>query len=339
MSRNPTSWVFVLLLGIGVGWMAHDYWTPNVITTIKQSASSAAIPTIITKVIDKPNVFIAPVRIENPTSPTDTKPTQQADYNSAFALIRQSKIAIAKGDYFSALEYVELVLAQVQDDYPQEDLEQFFIEISDEYLQQLGDTDAVAVNEFLLKAANILPDYLQFRYLLGQSLLALGDSEGADYQLSFLANNKRWQTQFQQLKSAIKYVRIFQQGDVEIPLIKAKNAWHITVVVDDIPARFILDTGASITTLSEHLVGDNYVRSNKITLSTANGTTNGFKINIATLSVGDITLNQFPIVALPKAKLPANIDGLLGLDWLSKFHFVIDAKNAILRLTPYREPA
>jgi hypothetical protein len=50
--------------------------------------------------------------------------------------------------------------------------------------------------------------------------------------------------------------------------------------------------------------------------------------------VGAITKQNFPIVVLPREKLPHNVDGLLGLDWLQDFHFIIDKKNALLRLTP-----
>lgn len=322
--------LLILLLGAALGWVGHSYWASPIIVVKDAKPSVFPAPVAADKTIINKNLALPkPKNAVKTIIKSNTLSTQ----NTAIMLIRKSKTYIEKQNYLLALNTIEEVLAQVQNDYPQADLEQFFIDTSQLYLQQLGDTNAIAVNDFLFQAIHILPNYLQFRYLLGRSLLDLGDEYGARYQLEFLANNQRWKTQFERLKNAINYAKIFQQGDIKIPLIKAQNAWHINAMVDNKPARLIVDTGASVTTLSERLVGQNYARLNKIVLSTANGKTNAFKINIGTLSVGDITQHKFPIVALPESKLPANIDGLLGLDWLSKFHFVIDAPNAILRLS------
>lgn len=303
--------VIVLLVGIYFGWQAHEYFSE---------------PKIITKVVKQ--VVVKPM-IEEVFSQAP-KPT----ISSITALIRQSKIDRDNGKYISALGAIESVLAMVQGDYPQEFLEQLFINTSRLYLTQLGDTNAIQKQDFLLNAVNVLPDYLQFHYLLGQLLLEEQDYESARYQLSFLFNHRRWKKQFDTLENAINYAEVFEQGEVEIPLIRQTNAWHIDALIDGKTARLILDTGASITTLSTHLLSGNYPNLGKIVLSTANGKIDAFRANINHFSVGNVHKNQFPVVILPQEKLPTGIDGLLGLDWLSSFNFVIDKKNAVLRLTP-----
>jgi hypothetical protein len=80
--------------------------------------------------------------------------------------------------------------------------------------------------------------------------LTLEKYSQVQYQLSFLANNIKWKAQFDQLKAQLNYAETFQQGDIEIPLIALPNAWHINVTIDYTPAQLVLDTGASITTLS-----------------------------------------------------------------------------------------
>ncbi|WP_201340401.1 retroviral-like aspartic protease family protein [Isorropodon fossajaponicum symbiont] len=80
---------------------------------------------------------------------------------------------------------------------------------------------------------------------------------------------------------------------------------------------------------------ESFNQAEKITLSTANGTITAHKINIKEFTVGAITKQDFLIAVLPQAKLPSNIDGLLGTDWLQAFYFVIDKKQLLLRLTPH----
>ncbi|MBE8190512.1 MAG: clan AA aspartic protease [Candidatus Thioglobus sp.] len=151
--------------------------------------------------------------------------------------------------------------------------------------------------------------------------------------MSFLANNINWKPQFDKLQAQLNYALIFQQGEVAIPLIKLPRAWHIKVLVNGVAARFILDTGATTTVVNENLIGNNYKHLGKITISTANGLAEAFQAEISDFTIGEIIKKSFIVVVTNKAKLPAGIDGLLGLDWLSNFDFVIDEKNSLLRLS------
>ncbi|CAC9444085.1 hypothetical protein [uncultured Gammaproteobacteria bacterium] len=323
--------LFILGLGALVGWFASGYWHKT---------------TTIVEKIQKPVVVVEKVWVETPCTPepaqTSQKPqsiqnsksTNIVDIYTPKVLMTHSEAAISEGDYATALIHLEDLLAQVQDIYPQQFVEAIFVNISKRYIEQLGVNQPQQMIDFLNRVINILPDYLEFRYLLAQLFLTLEDYSQVQHQLSFLVNNIQWKAQLNQLQAQLNYAQIFQQGEIEIPLIRRTNAWHINVMVDNNPARLILDTGASITTLSEHLIADNYQSLGAVTLSTANGVLSAFRVNINSLSVGIVNKKNFPIVVLPKGKLPHDIDGLLGLDWLSQFSFVIDKKNALLRLTP-----
>ncbi|MDC9715066.1 MAG: retropepsin-like aspartic protease [Gammaproteobacteria bacterium] len=325
--------IFTFGLGALVGWFANGYWH-RVVTTVTKIQKPVAVEKAWVEIPCIPEPVQSP---QNPQASQASKNSQSANVIDIYApevLMVRSKIAIGKGDYATALIHLEDLLTQVQDIYPQKSIELMFVNISKRYIEQLGSNQPQQTIDFLNRVINILPNYLEFHYLLAQLFLTLENYSQVQHQLSFLANNIQWKVQFDQLQAQLNYAQIFQQGEITIPLIRLTNAWHIDVMVDNAPARLILDTGASITTLSEHLMTDNYQSLGAVTLSTANGTLPAFRVNIDTFSVGAVIKRNFPVVILPKEKLPHNIDGLLGLDWLSQFNFVIDKKNALLHLTP-----
>ncbi len=326
LTLKTSSNVLALLLGALLGWFANQQFSTTSITPAVQSTQIITQPAQVVKSSTE--------LLSIPVASTPEKSPVVIDNYAPEYLMRQSQTAIKNADYQQALIHIENLLAQVQDRYPWADIEQMFIKTVRHYLAQLGDNNIAQKINILNKAIDVLPNELQFHYQLAQLFLALKDYSQAQYELSFLVNNSNWKSQFDKLQAQLYYAQIFQQGDIEIPLIKLTNVWHIEVFIDGAPARFILDTGASVTVVSDALIAPNYQRLGKITLSTANGTLEAFKVAVKTLLVGGISKNSFPVVVLPATKLPADVDGLLGLDWLANFDFVIDKKNAVLRLTP-----
>ncbi len=309
-----------------LGWFLNQQFDNAPATQITQNQAPAIETT--------PSKSQIPQKIvKSKQIPTVQNTSSVKDPYSPEVLIANSKIAIKNGEYLKALTHIENVLAQVQNDYPVPLIEKMFLDISELYLQQLGGNNPQLKIDFLNKAVNVLPNELQLRYFLTQLFLSLEKYSQAQYQLNFLADNIKWKSQFDQLQAQLNYAQIFQQGEVEIPLISNGNSWHIDATVDDQSVRLILDTGASITTLGDHLVANNYPQTGRVILSTANGKIEAFQVKLDALVVGTVVKNKFPVVVLPTAKLPDNIDGLLGLDWLTNFDFVIDKKNSILRLS------
>ncbi|CAB5500877.1 hypothetical protein THERMOT_1654 [Bathymodiolus thermophilus thioautotrophic gill symbiont] len=329
--------VFTLSLGILIGWFVNGYWYNATTVIVAKTQKPTITPKQSTVALKQPAVVVKKVLAEAPQVSAPMPHPQSINVSDAYApkvLIERSKVAIDKGDYITALTHLEDLLVQVQDLYPRAFVETLYVNTSKQYIQKLGDNQPQQTIDFLNSAINVLPNYLEFHYLLAQLFLTLEQYSQVQYQLSFLANNIKWKVQFDRLQAQLDYIKTFQQGDIEIPLIALPNAWHINVMIDNTPAQLVLDTGASITTLSAHLVADSYQSLGDIILSTANGTLSAFKVNIDTFSVGAITKQNFPVVVLPKEKLPQDVDGLLGLDWLQDFNFIIDKKNALLRLTP-----
>jgi clan AA aspartic protease (TIGR02281 family) len=323
--------ILFLLLGVFLGLLANDKLG---ITLSGQSIQTISPKTTISNTSVTKQETIKEPELALVLAPPIKPQVVVIDDYAPEQLMRKSKVAIQSAQYQQALVHIENLLTQVQDIYPQQDIEKIFVNATDLYLQQIGENKPKEKIFFLNKAIDILPNEPQFHYLLATLFLSLGEYSQVQYQLSFLVNDVKWKKQFDALQGELDYAEIFQQGEIEIPLIKLPNAWHIEVVVNDTPARFVLDTGASITTLSKHLLASDYSRLGVVVLSTANGTINAFRAALKTLMVGAVSKHNFPVVVLPQEKLPKGIDGLLGLDWLKNFDFVIDRKHSILRLTP-----
>lgn len=88
-----------------------------------------------------------------------------------------------------------------------------------------------------------------------------------------------------------------------------------TVAVNGVSMKFMVDTGATLVTLSSSeamRAGINYRSGQKATLQTANGTNVAYRVKLDTVRIGDITLNN-----VDGAVVEGNVLGELGLLGLS----------------------
>lgn len=123
----------------------------------------------------------------------------------------------------------------------------------------------------------------------------------------------------------------------------------LTILVNNKPARFILDTGASRTVFDENRITD-FVNGAELTpneqLSTGLGT-NDMQSNIVSIDsfvMADLHIYNYQTVAIDMSHINQTygmlemplIDGVLGGDILSEFKAVIDYESAFLKLKYYK---
>lgn len=102
--------------------------------------------------------------------------------------------------------------------------------------------------------------------------------------------------------------------------------------------RLVIDTGASITTLSQQAF-DRVSASARFTelgpqlFNTAGGTSRGMVYRVDSLQIGEHRLTDVPIAVLD-FNTPGNIDGLLGMNVLRNFRFEVDQDQEVLKLQP-----
>jgi len=100
-------------------------------------------------------------------------------------------------------------------------------------------------------------------------------------------------------------------------------------------AKFVVDTGASYTLISNALANDLGINlgANPRTLpfQTANGLINAPITNIESISIGGLEIRNLAI-AIHDAVPDPNVAGLLGLNFLSNFKMDIDTQKGLLHL-------
>lgn len=100
-------------------------------------------------------------------------------------------------------------------------------------------------------------------------------------------------------------------------LIKQDGSGHYVLegAVNSSPLKFVLDTGASYVAIPDSLASiANLVCDGEIELQTANGTSKGCKVKLATLKFGTFSLNDVEAVMAPNLAQP-----LLGMNVLKRY--------------------
>ena len=123
---------------------------------------------------------------------------------------------------------------------------------------------------------------------------------------------------------------------IVVPLIRAGTSLLIDARIEGSNSRLLLDTGASITSLSTRRIEQLGLKptGRSIRLSTANGVTTARLFRAKNLSIGRINFREL-VVAEIDLSSTANIDGLLGTDVLRKMddrysYLIDDQRNALI---------
>ena len=97
------------------------------------------------------------------------------------------------------------------------------------------------------------------------------------------------------------------------------------------PVEFIVDTGATLTTISRadaQRIGLDYRRGTPIRTATANGVASGWRVSLASVSVGDATVRDVDAMVIDNDGLPV---ALLGMSFLGRFDMNRQGSTLILR--------
>lgn len=122
--------------------------------------------------------------------------------------------------------------------------------------------------------------------------------------------------------------------EITVPLIRFGNQFLVPVKVEGESVKLLLDTGASLSGLTANFINRHYsmVKSPKpIQLNTASGSVDSYLFVVDTFTIDNITFNKHMLARLPMDNMD-HFDGLLGVDILGRFDFVIDQNKAVLRL-------
>jgi len=213
-------------------------------------------------------------------------------------------------------------------------------------LKQNADQDALlALYQHLVQ---VEPDHAPWFMGLASTQLALDDKEAARRSLLLVAQDPYVGTRAQEMLSELRVAFAGQQGDggwdsatavAGIPLQHSGN--HFVVAARAGHSRslqLLIDTGASLTIFTPQALerrGIRYQATGKSgVFNTANGRVVAPVYKLDSLAVGDWKVNQLEVGVLELGGR-SEVDGLLGMNFLSHFQFFIDQNEGVLRLSAH----
>jgi clan AA aspartic protease (TIGR02281 family) len=117
-----------------------------------------------------------------------------------------------------------------------------------------------------------------------------------------------------------------------IRLERWQGGWVVKVLINNsAQARFLVDTGASITAISPELADNLGIAPSRpplvVTLQTLGGETKASVVVIGTLTVGDVEAKDVSAVV---HEMPAGLDGILGNTFLARYSITLNAQQGLL---------
>ena len=183
------------------------------------------------------------------------------------------------------------------------------------------------------RLCQIKPERLDWRFTLANLQIQFGMLQPALNSLSYLLYEPQYAERAQALYDQI-VERSSQPGDSNIALEQSNGHFLVRAKINYIhEVVLLIDTGASITSIRESKFQELGLNRSgqQITLHTAGGSVNSTLENLEALTVGDQSVANIKVATL--GELHSGIDGLLGMNFLSKFDFIIDQDQSTLRLS------
>lgn len=318
----------------------HNTAAPNKITSINQQSSQAATPTATSPNLDAIRQLIAQGKPNQALA--QLKSFIQQDYNSATAWQLKAETAqqlqLAHEAVDAWFQYLRLELDSEKILRGLQNLQKYLLALSGQV------NGASAENDWLIEQWNHLLETAPAAYTSssnsGQAHLALArlyqlaqDDYQTQYHALAAANDPSIKSETQAFLAQLNGASL--QTGIKLPLQRYGQQFLLEVQLNGQRARLLLDTGASISGLGRNFLSrhSELVKNTRpIELHTASGTEQTYVFSLDEIQLGDASFHQQLMVALPMAT--ADFDGLLGIDLLGKFHFVIDQNKAELQLKP-----
>ncbi len=198
--------------------------------------------------------------------------------------------------------------------------------------------DYVGAMHLWSRAAAIEPSNPAFHYWRGSALARLGLRLSASdaYQVALMLGLPPDMTR----RALDELHRLDHPAtpapETTVPLEPTLGVWVARVVLNDgHEARFLVDTGSSVTVLApalaESLGLEGEAAGPPLELQTLGGRTVGTPARLASLRIGTVEIRDAPVVLHDAG---AGLDGILGNDVLARYRVMLDADARLLRLHP-----
>lgn len=113
------------------------------------------------------------------------------------------------------------------------------------------------------------------------------------------------------------------QSTVATAVLKADRMGHFTTIaqINGVAVPALIDTGATgiaLSTDTARRIGIDYARGQTVNIATAGGTRMGWRVNLATVAIGEVALQNVEAVVMdgPSADLPQTLVGMSFLGYV-----------------------
>lgn len=193
------------------------------------------------------------------------------------------------------------------------------------------------LEEFLELVVNMFPADYEFKWRQAKYYYNSHQYDKASFLLEELRYVSEYTEQVEKLSDNIKY-RVEHNDDdgIVVALIKRGESYFVKGMVNDYePVKLLIDTGASMTTITPELAYSLGISEQDFqqfaTFNTANGQISAPIIQLSNLRIGRYKVDNLPVGILSLTS-DAQFQGLLGMNFLKHFKFFIDQKNMTLEL-------
>ena len=264
-----------------------------------------------------------------------TRWVENDEYNiKAMFLLAQT---YAKTNQFKqALETLFALKEYVQNIIPAKNIDKLVYDTEKKYSTGLHEEKAFdELMTLYQKMTLYFPSDLQYYYKLAEVQNQMGQFDEALASLNHILYDSAWgnraNTLFQEIQLGLEL-----QNQVKVPLERDGEQFIVSANLNGIGnIRLLIDTGASISLLRPQIaqqIGLSTDEDNKeILLNTVSGVANAPAATVDSFLVGSVQLEDVKVSIL---EMPPGIDsdGLLGMNFLSRFRFFINQDEAILYL-------
>jgi clan AA aspartic protease (TIGR02281 family) len=302
-----------LLLGVAVagvvaGWQLRGLAvdggvTPEVATALSQKQP---LPEPILRLPTQKAVAAAAVSPTESSPSVDTVPSLEALY-AALASADVSREGAIRGQL---QEYISQRTAQLTS--------------QQRWTELLG---------FYQRLVNLDPHVAEYYFRLAEVQVQLQLYDQALYSLYFILQDRVMGAKAQALEQRINRRLQFSEG-ITVPLLKYGSHHVVEARLPSGGLRLLLDTGASITTLTPEAarrLNLSYDLNRSISLATAGGLVAAPIIEVSDFSVGAAQVKRLQVGILPLLG-DDGFDGLLGMNFLQQFASSINQQDGILHL-------
>ena len=212
--------------------------------------------------------------------------------------------------------------------------------------------DLISIKKLYQELSDLHPSFTRFSYELAISMINLGELLQAKPKLEALSYDPELGSLAQQALGRIEQEldpeapnqisensppnqAETRSNDIVVPLLRAGSSFLVNTTIEQNQTRLLLDTGASITSLSSDLIRRLKLEDTgrSIRLSTANGVTSSRLYKVDRLKLGSVELRNM-IVAEISLSDRSSFAGLLGTDALNQlapeYNYLIDNQKAAL---------